>query len=44
MYTLGCPLLKELVVCNCDEVEILLQEKSLHDEVDKQPLFLVEKV
>ncbi|XP_034707099.1 disease resistance protein At4g27190-like [Vitis riparia] len=44
MYTLGCPLLKELVVRNCDEVELLLQEKSLQGEVDKQPLFLVEKL
>ncbi|XP_034707094.1 disease resistance protein At4g27190-like [Vitis riparia] len=44
MYTLGCSLLKELVVRNCDEVELLLQEKSLQGEVDKQPLFLVEKV
>ena len=43
-YTLGCPLLKTLVVCNCDEVELLLQEKSLEGEVDKQPLFLIEKV
>ncbi|KAL6323770.1 hypothetical protein AAG906_002238 [Vitis piasezkii] len=42
-YTLGCPLLKTLVVCNCDEVELLLQEKSLEGEVDKQPLFLIEK-
>ena len=44
MYTLRCQFLKELVVSNCDEVELLLQEKSLRGEVDKQPLFLVEKV
>ena len=44
MYTLRCQFLKELVVRNCDEVELLLQEKSLQGEVDKQPLFLVEKV
>ena len=43
-YSLGCPLLKTLAVCNCDEVELLLQEKSLESEVDKQPLFLIEKV
>ena len=45
MYTLGCPLLTKLEVYNCDNVELLFQEKStLQGEVDKQPLFLVDKV
>ncbi|XP_034707556.1 disease resistance protein At4g27190-like isoform X2 [Vitis riparia] len=42
-YTLSCPLLKKLYVRRCDKVELLFQEKCLEGELDKQPLFLIEK-
>ncbi|KAL6333007.1 hypothetical protein AAG906_020027 [Vitis piasezkii] len=46
-FTSRWPLLKELRVCYCDEVEILFQEIGLKSELDnkiQQSLFLVEKV
>ncbi|XP_034707550.1 probable disease resistance protein At4g27220 isoform X2 [Vitis riparia] len=43
-YTLSCPLLENLDVVDCDKVELLFQEKCLEEELDEQPLFLIEKV
>ena len=37
----GLSTLENLVVYNCDNVELHFQDKSLQGEVDKQPLFLV---
>ncbi|XP_034707554.1 disease resistance protein SUMM2-like isoform X5 [Vitis riparia] len=42
-YTLSCPLLENLDVVDCDKVELLFQEKCLEEELDEQPLFLIEK-
>ena len=46
-FSSSWPLLKQLVVRNCDKVEILFQQISLECELDnkiQQPLFWVEKV